>query len=237
MKQILENLDLSEEIKTELTESFDAAVLAEATKLVESKEAEYEEYVSTQLEESRADLETKLDEYLTRVVEEFVSENEMAIEESVNGEKFETLLEGINSVLVAAGVEIAQIAEAKEEADIELAEAKAVEDKELAESEKVDALMEEVMELKATNAELLKTGLVKESMENMTHVQKEKFMKLAAVVEFDATAPESFITKLDTIAESVVGTKTETKEVVEAVEVKEEIVENVASWKKASHLY
>lgn len=222
MKEILENLDLSEEVKTELTESFDAAVLVEALKLAESKEAEYKEYVEAQLAESRSDLEAKLDEYLERVVEEFVSENEAKLEEAQSEKQYETILEGFNAVLVAAGVEIAQIAEAKE-----------VKDAELAESEKVDALMEEVMELKATNAELLKTGLVKESMEGMTDVQKEKFMKLASVVEFDAKAPEAYITKLDTLAESVKGEKV-------AAKVKEVVVESAKptlGWASAKHLY
>jgi hypothetical protein len=232
MKQILENLELSEEIKAELTESFDEAVQAEALALVESKEDEYEEYVSKYLEESRADLENKLDEYLDRIVEEFVSENTFAIEESNNKEKFETILEGFNAVLVGAGVEIAQIAEAKEEADAELAEA-AVEE---AESEKIDALMEELMELKATNAELLKTGLIKESTEDMTDVQKEKFMRLASVAEFNPKAPVDFINKLDTIVESVVRIKPETREVVESV-VESVGSNSVPSWKKATHLY
>jgi hypothetical protein len=41
MKQILESLDIAEDIKTELSESFDKAVLIEAVKLAESKEEEY----------------------------------------------------------------------------------------------------------------------------------------------------------------------------------------------------
>jgi len=228
MTQILENLDLSDELKAELVESFDAAVLNEALKLSESKEAEYEEYMYAQLQETKLDLETKLDEYLNRVVEEFVQENTFTMDESVNKMAYETLLEGFSSILIAAGVEVAQIAEAKQEtsndAVLESAE------------EKVDSLMEEVLSLKATNAELLKTGLIKESMEDMTDVQKEKFMKLASVVDFDANAPESFINKLDTIAEATV-TRKETKTVVERVEtiVNESNTGTYVS--KARHLY
>ena len=44
MKQILENLEIAEEVKTELVESFDKAVLVEAIILAESKEEAYEEY-------------------------------------------------------------------------------------------------------------------------------------------------------------------------------------------------
>ena len=216
MTQILENLDLSEELKSELTESFDKAVLVEAVKLAESKEAEYEEYMTVQMTEMKTDLEDKLDEYLTRVVEEFVEDNTFAIDESIQTEKYEAIMEGFNSLLITSGVELTQIAEAKEISD----EENAIVEGELEEvnAERADRLMEEVMELKGKNAELLKTGLIKESMETMTELQKDKFLKLASIVEFDATNPVSFIGKLDTLAESVSGEK---------VEVVEEITEKV----------
>jgi len=228
MKQILESLDISKEIKEELSESFDAAVLVEAVKLAESKEEAYEEYMMAQLEEMKAELEDTLDAYLEKVVEQFVEDNTFAIEESIKSEKYDAVLEGFNSLMIATGVEIAQIAEAKEEIEEETNEsAEALADK----------LMEENMELKERNAELLKTGLVKESAEDMTAVQRDKFLKLARVVEFDENNPVDFIEKMDTLVESVKGEKV-VAEKVQKVEEKM-IVENVGSAyvTKASHLF
>jgi DNA-binding transcriptional MerR regulator len=228
MKQILESLDISEEIKEELSESFDAAVLVEAVKLAESKEEAYEEYMMAQLEEMKAELEDTLDAYLEKVVEQFVEDNTFAIEESIKSEKYDAVLEGFNSLMIATGVEIAQIAEAKEEIEGETNEsAEALADK----------LMEENMELKERNAELLKTGLVKESAEDMTAVQRDKFLKLARVVEFDENNPVDFIEKMDTLVESVKGEKV-VAEKAQKVEEKM-IVENVGSAyvTKASHLF
>jgi len=228
MKQILESLDISEEIKEELSESFDAAVLVEAVKLAESKEEAYEEYMMAQLEEMKAELEDTLDAYLEKVVEQFVEDNTFAIEESIKSEKYDAVLEGFNSLMIATGVEIAQIAEAKEEIEEETNEsAEALADK----------LMEENMELKERNAELLKTGLVKESAEDMTAVQRDKFLKLARVIEFDENNPVDFIEKMDTLVESVKGEKV-VAEKAQKVEEKM-IVENVGSAyvTKASHLF
>jgi hypothetical protein len=224
MKQILENLELPEETKVELQESFDAAVSAEVKTLVESKEEAYEEYMLAQMTEMKTELEDTLDAYLEKVVEQFVEDNTFAIEESVKTEKYEAILEGFNSLMIASGVEIAQIAEAKEAEEAEVDESA---------TEIADRLMAENMELKEKNAELLKTGLVKESMEDMTVLEKEKFLKLAKVVEFKQENPVDFIEKMDTLVESVKATK------IEKVEEKV-IVESVEAGKytsSASHLF
>jgi hypothetical protein len=233
MKQILESLELADEVKSELLESFDAAVLAEAVKLAESKEEAYEEYMLAQMTEMKEELEDTLDAYLEKVVEQFVEDNTFAIDESVKSEKYNAVLEGFNSLMIATGVEIAQIAEAKEEADEENAIAESESSEELAAM--ADKLMAENMELKEKNAELLKTGLVKESAEDMTAVQRDKFLKLAQVVEFDASAPVDFIEKMDTLVESVKGEKVVAEKAPEKVEEKV-IVESTKYVSAASHL-
>ena len=233
MKQILESLDLAEEIKVELSESFDAAVLVEAKMLAESKEEEYEEYMMAQLLEMKADLEDTLDAYLEKVVEQFVEDNTFAIDESVKSEKYDAVLEGFNSLMIASGVEIAQIAEAKEAEDAELmAESEEAEERA---SVLADKLMAENIELKEKNAELLKTGLVKESAEDMTAVQRDKFLKLAQVVEFDEKNPVAFIEKMDTLVEAVKGEKAVSEKVRGTRGV---IVESASTYvSKARHLY
>ena len=236
MKQILENLELAEETKVALQESFDKKVLAEAVILAESKEAEYEEYMLAQMTEMKADLEDTMNAYLEKVVETFVEENTFAMDEAINSEKYEAVLEGFNSLMITTGVEIAQIAEAKEiEDEAIVAEA---EEEDASIGEMADKLMAENIELKTKNAELLKTGLVKESMEDMTAVQKDKFLKLASVVEFDETNPVDFITKMDTLVEAVKEAKV--APVAEKVEVEEEIVAESVEVKytaTARHLY
>jgi len=236
MKQILESLDLAEEIKVELQESFDKAVLAEAVLLAESKEEQYEEYMLETMQTMKEDLEDTMDAYLEKVVEQFVEDNTFAIDESIKSEKYDAVLEGFNSLMLATGVEIAQIAEAKEVSDED--NAVVVEAADESASKLADKLMAENIELKDRNAELLKTGLIKESMEDMTVIQKDKFLKLAQVVDFNESEPVDFINKLDTLVESVKGEVA--KVVVEKVEVVEDekvIVESVKYTSAASHLF
>jgi len=227
MKQILESLEVAEETKVALQESFDAAVLKEAVILAESKEEAYEEYMLAQMTEMKSELEDTLDAYLEKVVEQFVEDNTFAINESVKSEKYDAVLEGFNSLMIATGVEIAQIAEAKEEVEEETNESAEI---------LADKLMAENIELKERNAELLKTGLVKESAEDMTVVQRDKFLKLARVVEFKASAPVDFIEKMDTLVEAVKGEKVVTEKVSEKVGEKL-IVENTKYVSSASHLF
>ena len=235
MKQILESLNISTEIKNELSESFDKAVLVEAVKLAESKEEVYEEYMMDQLTEMKDDLEDTLDAYLEKVVEQFVEDNSFAIDESIKSEKYEAVLEGFNSLMIATGVEIAQIAEAKdEEIDDESGLNKIEEANNMA-----DTLMSENMVLKNKNAELLKTGLIKEVAENMTALQKDKFYRLAKIVEFDASEPLDFINKLDVLSESVSTDKvTESRSINEKVIADKTVhTTNGKYVPKASHLF
>jgi hypothetical protein len=190
--------------------------------------------MSAQIEEIKSELEDTLDAYLNTVVEQFVEDNIFAMDESIKKEKYEAVLEGFNSLMVTTGVEIAQIAEAKEKIEEEQNESSTA---------LADKLMAENIELKERNAELLKTGLIKESAEDMTSMQRDKFFKLAKLVEFDASAPVDFIEKMDTIAESIKGEKATTKVIEEKTEEKVEeklITEKVDTEKyvsKASHLF
>jgi len=246
MKELLESLEVSEDVKSILTESFDKAVQSEVTKLVESKEAEYKEYLAEEIQKSQTELSEQLDSYLERVVEEFVKQNTFAIDESIQREKYDAVLEGFESLLTTVGVDVATIAEAKEEGSEvqELMEAK----EEV--SELADSLMEENIKLKELNAELLKTGLIKEQAETLTTVEKDKFYKLAEVLDFKEEDAQGFLSKLETLSEAVKskgkervteGLITENKEQTVTEKVKEIQDNKVKDIKDmifgASHLY
>jgi hypothetical protein len=158
-----------------------------------------EEYVKMKQDEM---LES-LDKYLDRIVEEFVSEAKDALDESVKSEKADLVIEAFDSMLIAAGVDVAKIMEAKDETAVheELNKSNA----------KYDAIVEEVLELKEENEKLIKLGVISELKEGLSIVEAEKFERLANLVEF--TRDEKYADKLETIKESVIGSvKKETKE-------------------------
>ena len=233
MELILEKLDseiFTDEMKTELLESFDSMVdvksSEKAMEMVEAKQADYETYIAEEIATHKAELTEKLDAYLDQVIESFVKDNELAMVEAVEKEKMEAVLEGFNSLLVTTGVDLMTISESKTEIDNEsLSKA----EEELTEAHQSnDELIEQVITLKAQNEELLKTGLIQEEMTGLTVVQKEKFVKLAETLEFDIKNPTRFMAQLDAI-KSTVSDVTVTESVVVKDEVKEVIVESVKS--------
>jgi hypothetical protein len=220
LEKLFESLDekvFTTELKEALEVQFNTAVESKAALIAEAK---IEEEITSLNEKSEAHIDflnekadayvamkqaemvESLDKYLDRVVSEFIAEAQSALDESIKSEKADMIIEAFDSMLIATGVEVAKIVEAKDESAVE---------KKLEESvAKYDTLVEEVITLKGENDTLVKLGVINEMKEGLSIVEAEKFLKLADLVEF--TRDEAFATKLETIKESVKG----------AVEVKEE---------------
>lgn len=151
-----------------------------------------DEYIATK----QAEMVESLDKYLERVVDKFVADTKDLLAESVKSEKADMIIEAFDAMLVATGIQVSQIVEAKDETAI---------DAKLAESNaKYDALVEENIALSEENKKLIKMGVISELKEGLSLVEAEKFEKLAELVEFSKSG--EFLTKLTTIKESVKGT-------------------------------
>jgi len=98
--------DLSESFKEKATTFFQAAVHAR----LEEETARLEEEYTSRLEEQVAhiveDLSTKVDDYLNYVVEQWMEENEVAIESSLRSEITEQFIEGFRTLCVENNVEL-----------------------------------------------------------------------------------------------------------------------------------
>lgn len=223
LEKLFESLDekvFTPELKGSLEAQFNEAVEAKAASIAEArieeevdslneKSEKHIEFLTEKAEEyvemKRAEMVESLDKYLDRVVEEFMAEAKAALDESVKSEKADMIIEAFDTMLTATGVEVAKIVEAKDESAVE---------KKLEESvAKYDSLVEETISLKEENEKLIKMGVISEMKEGLSIVEAEKFVKLAALVEF--TKDEAFAEKLEVIKESVKG----------AVEAKEEKLE------------
>jgi hypothetical protein len=227
MENILAKLDeavFTDELKKEISESFTTSVDAKVetlvaeklVDLVEAKEKEITDRFVAEAAEYKTKLLENLDEFLSLIAEEYIKENKITIEESVQGEKLESLLEGFNALLIAGGVELKTISENLD--DTEAREA-VVES-----TARIDSLVIENIELKKQKAELLKMGLVAEIKEGMTVIQKEKFDKLASVVEFDSNNSAKYLKSLEVLKESVIGSKSDdVTTVVPAVSISEAV--------------
>ena len=247
MKLILENLDISDELKSELSEAFDKKVNKELILIAEAKEKEYEEYMYAQLQKINESHTKNIDAYLDRVIESFFKENEFKIDASIDKAKQDAILEGFNALTIATGVEIAQIAESKEIADNSLLNESKSNELELKSIN--DSLMKEIIELKESNNKLMSMGIIAESSKNMTYLQEKRFIKLAETVEYDELNPSDYLKKIDAIVEVVMSSDSNFNESTrnsstrrtpnahdsKINESKTKITEKYVS--KASHLY
>ena len=214
LEKLFESLDekvFTPELKKALEAQFNEAVETKAESIAEAKIEEeidslnekaeqHVEFLNKKAEEyiamKQAEMVESLDKYLERVVDKFVAEAKDLLAESVKSEKADMIIEAFDAMLVATGVQVAKIVEAKDETAIET---------KLSESTvKYDALVEENIALSEENKKLIKMGVISELKEGLSLVEAEKFEKLAELVEFSKSG--EFLTKLTTIKESVKGT-------------------------------
>ena len=214
LERIFESLDekvFTPELKKALEAQFNEAVETKAESIAEAtieeeidslneKAEQHVEFLNKKAEEyitmKQEEMVESLDKYLERVIDKFIAEAEELLAESVKSEKADMIIEAFDAMLVATGVQVAQIVEAKDETAI---------DAKLAESTaKYDALVEENIALCEENKKLIKMGVISELKEGLSLVEAEKFEKLAELVEFSKSG--EFLTKLTTIKESVKGT-------------------------------
>lgn len=193
---------ISEAIE-EMTEKVSALEAEQTAKINEAK-AELEKEFATELE----NILESVDNYIDKAIEEFIVEARAHLDEAVKTEKADLIIESFEAMIVATGVDVAKIVEAKEADDVETKLAESV--------EKYDALMNEFIEKEKEIDSLMKAGVISEMKAGLTLVESEKFEKLADQIEFSKDS--SYVEKLDVIKESLKTSKVEEiSPVVEAV--------------------
>lgn len=205
---LFESLDLNDEMKVQLTEAFDKAVLTKSVELmdehVETKVSEAKELLEEEYSEKVEDLEDTLDGYLTSVVEEFVADNAASYETQIEDEKTKKLLEMFDAMLVITGVTMSDINESRSDRDIR-------EDANSLENQ-IDRLDTRLSEKEADLAKarreantFLKAGVIAETKEGLSMIESEKFEKLAEMITF--SRDEAYTSALDTIKASIIDSR------------------------------
>ncbi len=208
MNELFESLDINDEMKANLSEAFDKAVLAKSVEMmdehVETKVNEAKEVLEEEYAEKVENLEDTLDGYMTSVVEEFVTENAASYEAQIQDEKSKKLLEMFDAMLTVAGVTMTDINESKSDRDI-------AEDYNSLENqiERLDKrLSEKEGDLAKSRREankFLQAGIIAETKEGLTLVEGEKFEKLAEMVSFERS--EKYAGHLDALKESIIDSR------------------------------
>jgi hypothetical protein len=198
---------LSEDFRVKATLIFETAVQSRVEKIVEDVLAENDQILAEAVEEIKSELSEQVDEYLNYVVEEWVQENQVAIETGLRAELAEDFITGLKSLFEEHYIEIP-------EEKVDVAEELAVRVVELEEAA-AEAATEKNSLIEQLNA-VKKEKAINLACEGLTQVQAEKIRSLAESVEF--TAEGDFNNKLAIIRENYFPSKVSVKSEVKAIQ-------------------
>ena len=183
--------ELSEEFKRKAATVFEAAVKSKVRDEVTRLEDEYKTELDESIKSTKEELSEKVDNYLNYVVEEWMKENELAIERGLKGEIAEDFISGLKQLFEDHYVDIPD-----EKYDVLEAQSDKITELE----NKLNESMEKIIELNGKTSSLVREQVISESTSDLADTEIEKFKSLTDDVEF--TSEESFREKLDTLKES-----------------------------------
>jgi hypothetical protein len=202
---------LSEEFRTKATTIFEAAVNSRVDAILEDMMTENDAVLAEAVEELKNQMSTQVDEYLNYVVEQWVEDNQVAIEAGLRAELVDDFIGGLKNLFAEHYIEIPD-----EKVDVAQELANRVAELE----ESTVKTTEEVSEIIASLTEQLnaakKNEAIRKICEGLTEVQIEKMKSLAEGVEF--TTEGEFDNKLATIRENYFPSKTNVKSEVKALQ-------------------
>jgi len=193
--------DLSEEFKEKAATVFESAVNSKVKEIAESMEAEINEINEQDVAKHKEDLTEKVDSYLSYVVEEWMKENEIALERGIKGEIAEDFITGLKKLFAEHYIDVPD-----ERYNVLEDQAAKIESLE----KKLNEQIEKNVELNKDNADKTRTEIMSEVASGLADTAKEKFAKLAEEIEWSDA--DSFKTKCETIKESYFGVKEEVKD-------------------------
>ena len=183
--------DLSEDFKTKAATIFEAAVMSRVNAEVARLEEEFEASVAETVAEQIEGIVEQVDGYLGYIAEQWMKENEIALERGVKNDILESFVAGMKDLFEEHYIDVPE-----EKYDL------------LGEMEEtISELEEKINEQVAANVELTKVvneakrnEIIASISEDLTATETEKFNSLVNEIAFEDT--ESFETKAKTIRES-----------------------------------
>ena len=183
--------DLSEEFKDKAATIFETAVKTRIKEQTKILEAQYEEKLESEKETIKEAMTEKVDSYLNYVVEEWMKENELAVERGIRTEIAEDFITGLKDLFKEHYIDVPE--EKYNVLDDLTNQNKKLEDK-------LNEQIEKNVELSKKVSDADRHSIVAEISDDLADTEKEKFTSMAENVEYDSA--EKFREKLETIKES-----------------------------------
>ena len=210
MDALVQGEDLSEEFKTKASTIFEAAVsakvLSEVNQRVEQLEESYKKELAEAQEEHKSTVTEKVDGYLNYVVEEWMKENEIAVEKGIRSELVEDFMTGLKNLFTEHYIDIPE-----EKVDLVDDLFEKVEELE----QKLDESINNSVDIKKELAEYKRDETLREVSDDLADTEKEKLGKLAEGINFEDKS--QYAEKLEVIKENYFP-KTKTETITEELE-------------------
>ena len=165
-------------------------------------QADYDKKLTEETSKSKDELVEKVDSYLAYVVEEWMKENELALERGIKGEIAEDFIGGLKKLFEDHYIDVPD-----EKYNVLEDQSSKIEELE----KKLNESIEKNVELTKENGNFKRQDIIDEASKDLAETQKEKFNKLAE--EIDYKNEEDFKTKVATVKESYFGKKESTSEI------------------------
>ena len=197
---------LSEEFKQKTAILFETALTNKLSEEVDRIEVSYAEALEEEITSTKADLVEKVDNYLNYVVETWMEDNKLAVQNGLRTEIAETFMEKMKDLFTESYIDVP-------ESKVDLVD-------ELAESvdELESKLNESTQKIIDTTAELegyKRNTIIREASRDLAETQVEKLKALVEDVDFGSE--DAFTSKVNTIKESYFSQK-----------IKEEVSQDIA---------
>jgi len=188
--------DLSEEFKDKAATIFEVAIKSKVKEIAEEMETDYNKKFEEETSTLKAELVEKVDSYLSYVVEEWMKENELALERGIKGEIAEDFISGLKKLFEDHYINVPD-----EKYNVLEDQASKIEELE----NKLNESIEKNVELTKQRSKYKAAEILDEASKDLTETAKEKFNKLAE--EVDYSTETDYREKVKTIKESYFKSK------------------------------
>ena len=183
--------ELSEDFKEKAKTIFEAALNSKIKEIQDTLEIQYEQKLNEEKEELKVSLQERVDSYLEYVAEEWMTENQLAVEHGLKTEMTESFLSGMKSLFEEHYVTIPE-----DKYDVLESMVEKLDDMETKLNEQID----KNIGLNKRLGESVASGILESVSDGLAATQKEKLASLAESVEFESE--EKYREKLGVLKES-----------------------------------
>ena len=180
--------DLSEEFKQKAATIFESAVKARLVEEIEKLESEYATKVSEGTSKAKEEIVEKVDAYLNYVVEEWMKDNELAIEKGLRSEISEDFISGLKNLFESHYIDMPA-------EKYNVIENQAAEIEEL--KKKLDESVDKTVELNSKVGEFAREDILQDVASDLADTEKDKLKGLAETIEYNGA--DDFRKKVETI--------------------------------------